>query len=644
MSKKIRNSYLVWGMGILLLFGSGVMFAKQEGLAGYPRVQKRLQLGWNTWDSRSVLRQVLLPEGLAVNLSFKQQRWLDEGFLDRVLIGQRGEGEPRVRPGLHALNGSYQELTLEWQDLYARIRSCHDGEDLVIRIDPLKETRDPVKLVVSLGLLWNRPGELSRDQDGLVARLGNKSIRIHVSGKMEEDFYVPIQTPYLVLRLDEPLVVSTGKRRSGEEADRLLNQAQGAMTRFAVLADLHLAIESALAWNTIYEPRHQRVVSTVGRLWNEEYGGYCLFGWDNFFLAYLSGLFSRDLALANIMEHLESVTPEGFIPNDNRGNGSKSFDRSQPPVGAIMVKEVYKKYPEPWLLEASFPVLLRWNRWWHQKRRNGDLLSYGSHKTENPYNEPNVGSRITAGYESGMDDSPMYEDVPFNAEKGILELQDVGLTSLYIADCRALGEMARLLGKQAEARELDRRAKAYSRALDRLWSEADGYYLNRRSDTSELSKRRSPTLFYPLLTGKIKPHRLTALLGHLTNPKEFYGDWILPSISRDDPAFPKQRYWKGAIWPPLNFLTYLGLRRAGQRDLARDLAEKSSRLFLQEWRQKGYVSENYSAISGSGDDARLSSDRFHSWGALMGVMSILEAGLMPAPESPLAQTFTPGEN
>ena len=123
---------------------------------------------------------------------------------------------------------------------------------------------------------------------------------------------------------------------------------------------------------------------------------------------------------------------------------------------------------------------------------------------------------------------------------------------------------------------------------------------------------------------------------HLLNPEEYRGEWVLPSIARNDAAFPRQRYWKGAIWPPLNFLTYLALRRGGFREEASQLAEKSLRLFLQEYRRQGYVSENYSAITGKGDDQRLSSDRFHSWGSLMGVMAFIEAGELPAPEKALA--------
>lgn len=43
------------------------------------------------------------------------------------------------------------------------------------------------------------------------------------------------------------------------------------------------------------------------------------------------------------------------------------------------------------------------------------------------------------------------------------------------------------------------------------------------------------------------------------------------------------------------------------------------------------MSENYSAITGTGDDPRLSSDESTLWGALMGFMSFMEAGKVPLP-------------
>ena len=195
-----------------------------------------------------------------------------------------------------------------------------------------------------------------------------------------------------------------------------------------------------------------------------------------------------------------------------------------------------------------------------------------------------------------------------------------------------------MLGRSAEAEELDERARRFSESLDGLWVEERGYYLNYRTDLNRPSERRSPTLFYPLLAGVGGPGRAQRMISeHLLNPSEFWGDYVLPSTTRDDPSHPRQRYWKGAIWPPLNFLTYLGLRKAEAYDIATELSCRSLDMFVSEWHRKGYVSENYSSITGAGDDERLSSDPFHSWGGLFGIMAFIEAGYLAAPEGPLGE-------
>jgi glycogen debranching enzyme len=110
---------------------------------------------------------------------------------------------------------------------------------------------------------------------------------------------------------------------------------------------------------------------------------------------------------------------------------------------------------------------------------------------------------------------------------------------------------------------------------------------------------------------------------------------MLPSIARNDPTFPRQAYWKGAVWPPLNFLVYLGLRNYDLPQARQELSAKSMAMFLGEWRRMGFISENYSALTGTGDDPHLTSTRFYTWGVLMGMIGFIEAGQMPAPELPI---------
>jgi neutral trehalase len=635
---------------IVLFYGlSGFMFvdAKQPGhlYPQYREIQKKLARGWNTWNTRSVLSHVLLPESFSINLAFKQHYWLEEKYLKEALIGRYGKDVEEIRPGPHAYDGSFTRLDIRWQQLNARIETAHEGDDLVILVTPKEKPQSPVKLIMETGMLWNRQGSLSKNGNVLKAALPERTVNVYCTGQHVPDPYVEVLTPYLAIFLGGPVGISTGIPRNIEEIKQIILKQETSLRqnaqKYGELSEAFIAVQAGIAWNLIYEPKHERVVSTVGRLWNQEYGGYCLFGWDNFFLAYMTALDNKDLAYANVIEHLKGKTEEGFIPNDNRGNGSKSFDRSQPPVGGIMVKEIYKKYPEKWFLEATFDDLLGWNRWWVKRRMNDGLLSYGSHVTKNPFNEPAVNTKRTAGYESGMDDSPMYEGVPFNKEKSTMELQDVGLNSLYIADCDALAEMAHVLGRKKEEKELRLRAKQFRKKMETLWHRETGFYLNKRTDTGEFSRRLSPTLFYPLLAGIPNKKRARRMINeHFFNPEEFAGEWILPSIARSDKDFKRQRYWKGAIWPPLNFLTYLSLRNYSLKEAQKELAEKSLRLFLNEWRRKGYVSENYSSITGTGDDARLSSDKFHSWGALFGIISFIEKGYLPAPEEKMRRQKT----
>jgi len=219
----------------------------------------------------------------------------------------------------------------------------------------------------------------------------------------------------------------------------------------------------------------------------------------------------------------------------------------------------------------------------------------------------------------------MYDGVPYDAQAHVIELADVGLMSFYIADCQALAEIAQLLGHAADARELSQRATTYRQSLARLWHEPTGLYLNQRTDTGEFSQRLSPTHFYPLLTKLPTLQQATRMMNHFYNPAEFWGEWILPSIARNDPGFADNEYWRGRIWAPMNFLVYMGLQHYDLPQVRQDLAAKSLALLLHEWNTEGHVHENYNALTGDGDDVN-SSDIYYHWGALLGFMALLENG------------------
>jgi hypothetical protein len=105
----------------------------------------------------------------------------------------------------------------------------------------------------------------------------------------------------------------------------------------------------------------------------------------------------------------------------------------------------------------------------------------------------------------------------------------------------------------------------------------------------------------------------------LTDPEWFWGDYVLPTISRNDPAFEDQQYWRGTIWPPMNYLVYQGIKRYGFDEVAGEMARRSVALFLRSWREYQLCRENYDSRTGEGGG-----QRYQSWGPLFALIGMEE--------------------
>lgn len=603
-------------------------------VAQYAEVQDRLQRGWGTWDTNSVISQVLLPMGLEIQLGIKRATSENsDAFLSTALIGRRGARKERVTPGIKSYDGSYSELRLSWQGIDVELQTAQDGGDLLMLVTPLGHAPDvslPATAVFSAGMLWNQPGSVAYENSRIVARAGTQEVSIFVAGDVTDDRNVPVVGPHFTLSLSRAVGLSTGRRREIEEMSRFVAAARSRITEPGAKdpqAFLRSAVQTVVAWDTIYEPQGRRILTPVSRIWNRNWGGYVLFEWDTFFAAALAAVDNRDLAYANVIELLNETTPAGMSPNFARAAGWKSFDRSEPPVGAITVLALYRQYRDRWLLQATYDRLMQWNAWWPSNRAIGPYLVWGSNRAAQPVNpdDPSVGTVQGARYESGLDNSPMYDNVGFDEHQQLMLLADVGLMSLYVADCDALAEIAAELGRTADIRTLRARAQRFRAGLQSLWDPASAIYRNKDLRTGQLSPRLSPTNFYPLLAHAADSTRADAMISkHLLNPAEFWGERVVPSIARNDPAFTAQDYWRGRIWGPMNYLLWLGLGNYHSPlalDAREQLARRSRDLFLEDWVARGHVHENYSA-TGPDNDGVTNSDAFYHWGALLALMSL----------------------
>ena len=294
-----------------------------------------LARGWNTWWTRSLLAHVHLPDGLCINLSVKHY---GEHTLTEALVFPAALKRPELIPGLRTWDATYTSLELRWNGIRLTVQTAIDEDDLLLLVTPLASPPKSPCVIADLGFLWNRPGRTWRD--GRLLRSSAPERVLYACGPVVEEPDTPLRGPALAQILDGPVALCTGRARRLEEVQALI-----ASRRPGTEAQpLRTIMRNTLAWNTIYDPSKDRVVTPVSRVWNTGWGGCVLFCWDTYFAAWMAGADGqRELAWANAVEMTREITPEGFVPNFAGANGAKSWDRSQPPVGAMTCRYLYQK-------------------------------------------------------------------------------------------------------------------------------------------------------------------------------------------------------------------------------------------------------------------------------------------------------------
>ena len=594
---------------------------------------------WNTWDVRCLNAVMKLPElcELRVSLYDDYRKRLQENMLWRDVSQETLEtavmNDNLLRLGHHDLEGRYFDIDLKYLDFSFNFRFASNGDSFVAALTPLTR-QEGIKFFINALFRWNAHGSVEKRDEMLVLRSAGNEWQIDCVGTVDRHTKINTDSQGLLLESIDSVYIRCNSSASPDKMNELLDQAEMAclnrqLRGTGILADVPEAIIKGVVWNTIYEPIKNRICTPVARTWctanGHSFGSYVLFEWDTFFVGILSAMQDKELARFQIESILQEITPGGFVPNLGSQRYS-SVDRSQPPVGAYCVLKLYSQFLDPELLRSSYEKLLVWNRWWMPHRDgNGDgLLEWGSDPDPLNPSTPGRCDLQAAMYESGLDNSPMYDGVVFNENNHTMELADVGLNALYALDCWALATIAEILGKTDESRVLVAEYERVKKLInERMWDEDAGIYKN-LSWNGDLSPRLSPCNFYPMLAGIPDPARAKRMVDdHLMNPKEFWGEFVIPSISRNDPAFPDNDYWRGRIWGPMNFLVAEGLKRNGFYDCAYEFASRSLNLFMGEWRAENHIHENYNAVSGDGDD-RKNADALYTWGALLGQISVGE--------------------
>ena len=298
--------------------------------------------------------------------------------------------------------------------------------------------------------------------------------------------------------------------------------------------------------------------------------------WDSAMHALAYRHVDPELARNQIRAMLACQLGDGMLPDAVYDEGIVSeighpfrAEVTKPPILAWAALKLHETDPDLGFLQEIYVPLVRWNAWWFSMN-DDDVDGLAQ------YNHP---------YSSGLDDSPLWDfEMP---------VESPDLNTYLCVQMGSLALMAEALGMNDEGAMWRRRAAAIVRRMvEDFWDEEAGLFwaLHDGQPISVVT----PFNLYPLWTGQLPDHICDRLIGHLTNPDEFWGEYVIPTVSRADPHYDSETMWRGPVWANINYFFNEALRQIGQYDLAHTLRERTLALMM----NQPSIYEYYNSVTG----------------------------------------------
>ena len=121
-----------------------------------------------------------------------------------------------------------------------------------------------------------------------------------------------------------------------------------------------------------------------------------------------------------------------------------------------------------------------------------------------------------------------------------------------------------------------KRHETMCRKIDeRLWNEAEGFYVDYDLQLLQQSPILASSGFLPLICGAAGEEQAARVAAHLQNSETFGTPLPVASIARSCGKYYSKDMWRGPVWINLNWLIAYGLRRYGYETEAQSLMDKT---------------------------------------------------------------------
>lgn len=345
------------------------------------------------------------------------------------------------------------------------------------------------------------------------------------------------------------------------------------------------------------------------------------FLWDSAFITLFGRYGRRAWPFIHTLDNFYCKQhPDGFICREIRErDGADKFQRHDPAgtgpnIFAWAEWEYYLHTGDRARLARVFAPIAAYTRWFRLNRTWPDGGYWGT------------------GWATGMDNQPR---IPHGRHEWYEHCHQTWVDTCMqavLAD-RMLVNIAREIGREADAAEFAEEAETLGAWINRhLWNEQTGFYHDRRRDGTLVTEVKTIGAYWALLAGLVPPERLPRFLAHLDDPAAFHRAHRCPSLSADSIGYdPDGGYWRGAVWPPTNYMLLRGLHAVGRPALAAAIGRNHVENVAAAFAATGTLWENYAPDFAA---AGRSTPEFVGWTGLPPVAVLFEEVFGIQPQGP----------
>ncbi|NOZ62440.1 MAG: glycoside hydrolase [Calditrichaeota bacterium] len=343
------------------------------------------------------------------------------------------------------------------------------------------------------------------------------------------------------------------------------------------------------------------------------FGGF--WAWDSWKHAAALASIDGKMAEKQIYAMFDFQNEAGMIPDCVFPDAKKNnWRNTKPPLAAWAVWQIFGATKDTSFVKSLYPKLLKYHRWWYKFRDHdgNGLCEYGS----------TDGTKQAALWESGMDNAVRFDDAKMvkNGDANwSLTQESVDLNSYLFAEKNYLAQMAELLGKNEEAKNIRAEAEDLKQKIQSMmFNEETGYFYDIDLNTKQIIPVQGAEGWIPLWAKVATAEQAGAVKNVLADTNKFATFVPFPTVARDNEKFSLD-YWRGPVWLDQAYFAVRGLKNYGYNALADKFTQQIFGHLQGLADPKMPIFENYDPLTGKG----LNAPHF-SWSAAHLLMLLMD--------------------